>query len=73
MKKKENEILSWFLITISPITFGVIIVLLIYILIAKYYNLNCNEYGSIFIPMYLCYCFVWSRICHKVIGTSWLE
>ena len=68
---KEN--LSWFLIFISPITFGALIVLVISMFIAKHYGLNLNEDGFIAIPIFFGYTFIWSRIYRKVTGTSWLD
>lgn len=69
----KNENLSWFLIAISPITFGILIVVAISILIAKYYGLDLNEDGIIFLPIYFTYIFIWARIYRKVTGSSWLD
>ena len=68
---KEN--ISWFLIFISPITFGALIVAAITILIAKKYGLNLDEDGFIAVPVFFGYTFIWSKIYRKVTGTSWLD
>ncbi len=68
---KEN--LSWFLIAISPITFGALIVLSISVLFAQRYGLNLNEDGFIAVPIFFGYTFIWARIYRKVTGSSWLD
>lgn len=73
MKQSKNEGLTWFLLSISPITFGILIVAAITILIAKHYGLNLNEDGIIVLPIYFTYIFIWSRIYRKVSGSSWLD
>ena len=70
-KVKEN--LSWFLIAISPISFGSLIVATITILIAKNYGLDLSEDGIIVLPIYFLYTFIWAKIYHKVTGVSWLD
>lgn len=69
----KKEKLSWLLIAISPITFGLLIVAAITILIAKHYVLNLNEDGIIILPIYFTYTFLWARIYRKVTGLSWLN
>jgi hypothetical protein len=73
MNKSKNEGLIWFLILISPITLGILIVAEIAIFIAKHYDLNLNEDGIIILPIYLTYTFIWSKIYRKVNGSSWLD
>jgi hypothetical protein len=70
-KVKEN--LSWFLIAISPISFGSLIVATIIILIAKHYGLDLSEDGIIVVPIYFLYTFIWAKIYRKVTGVSWLD
>jgi hypothetical protein len=69
--KKEN--LTWFLVAISPITFGVLIVCLILITTAKYYNIDLKENGFIVVPIYIGYTWVWSYLYRTVAGHSWLD
>lgn len=68
---KEN--LTWFLIAISPITFGALIVLAITIFFAQRYGLDLNEDGIIALPIFFGYTFIWARIYRKVTGSSWLD
>ena len=70
-KVKEN--LSWFLLGISPISFGSLIVATITILIAKHYGLDLSEDGVIVLPIYFLYTFIWAKIYRKVTGVSWLD
>jgi hypothetical protein len=69
----KKETLTWFLIAISPITFGILIVAEISIFITKHYDLNLNEDGVIILPIYFTYAFIWSRIYRKINGSSWLD
>jgi hypothetical protein len=69
----KKETLSWLLLAISPITFGLLIVAAISILIAKHYGLNLNEDGIIVLPIYFTYTFLWARIYRKVTGLFWLN
>lgn len=71
LDKKEK--LSWFLIAISPITFGILIVVAISILIAKHFDVNIEEGAIIVFPVYLMYTYTWARIFRKVEGFSWLD
>lgn len=68
---KEN--LSWFLIAISPITFGILVVVAISIFIAKHYGLNLDEDGIIVLPIFFLYTFIWAKIYRKVTCKSWLD
>lgn len=69
----KKETFTWFLIAVSPITFGLLIVAAISIIIAKHYDLNFNEDGIIILPIYFTYTFLWARIYRKVTGLSWLN
>lgn len=69
----KKETLSWLLLAISPITFGLLIVAAISIIIAKHYDLNFNEDGIIILPIYFTYTFLWAIIYRKVTGLSWLN
>jgi hypothetical protein len=69
----KKETFTWFLIAVSPITFGLLIVAAITILIAKHYGLNLNEDGIIILPIYFTYTFLWARIYRKFTGSSWLN
>lgn len=70
---KVKEKLSWFLLGISPISFGSLIVATITILIAKHYDLDLSEDGIIVLPIYFLYTFIWAKIYRKVTGVSWLD
>ena len=72
-KSKVKENLIWFLIAISPITLGILIVAAIAIFIEKQYGLNLNEDGFIILPIYFLYMFIWAKIYRKVTGVSWLN
>jgi hypothetical protein len=69
----KKETFTWFLIAISPITFGLLIVATISIIIAKHYDLNFNDGGIIILPIYFTYTFLWARIYRKVTGLYWLN
>ena len=69
--KKEN--LTWFLVAISPITFGALIVCLITIIIGRYYKIDLKENGGIVVPIYIGYTWLWSYLYRKVTGHSWLD
>jgi hypothetical protein len=75
MKKTSNtkENLTWFLIAMSPTTFGVLVIAMITIFIGKYYGLNLNENGIIVLPIFFIYTFIWAKIYRKVTGRSWLD
>ena len=62
--KKEN--LIWVLIAMSPISFGILVITMIGIFIARTYNLNLNEDGIILLPIFFIYTFIWATIYHKV-------
>lgn len=68
---KEN--LTWFLIAISPIAFGILIVVAVAIFISKYCSLDLNEDGIIVLPIFFLYTFIWGKIYRKVAGKSWLN
>jgi hypothetical protein len=69
----KKETFTWFLIAISPITFGLLIVAAMSIIFAKNYDLNFKEDGIIILPIYFTYTFLWARIYRKVTGLSWLN
>lgn len=60
IKGKEN--LEWFLLFISPISFGVLIVIALYILSCKYFSIGLDECGFLIIPIYAIYIFIWAKI-----------
>ena len=73
MNSNKNENLSWFLIAISPLAFGMLIIAAITLLIVKHYGLDINEDGIIVLPIAFTYIFIWARIYRKVTGSSWLD
>jgi hypothetical protein len=62
----KNKNLIWFLIAMSPIAFGMLVITVIAIFIARTYNLNLNEDGIILLPIFFIYTFIWVTIYHKV-------
>jgi hypothetical protein len=71
--KKRKENLEWFLVFISPISFGLLIVLTLYILTCKYFSISLDEYGFLIIPIYAIYTLIWAKIFKHISGTSWIQ
>ena len=71
--KKDKENLEWFLIAMSPITFGILIVVALYILTCRYFSIGLNECGFLVIPIYFIYTFIWGKCFKGVTGRSWLD
>jgi hypothetical protein len=71
--KKRNENLEWFLVLISPISFGVLIVIALYILSCICFSISLDECQFLFIPIYAIYTFIWGKFFKSVSGQSWLD
>ena len=55
LSEETKENITWFLVAISPITFGNLIVCMVAFFITKCYCLNSDEYGFIVIPIFFLY------------------
>jgi hypothetical protein len=71
--KKGKENLEWFLVFISPISFGVLIVIALYILTCRCFSIGLDECGFLIIPIYAIYTLIWAKLYKHVSGTSWLD
>jgi hypothetical protein len=71
MNKKKRDNLTWFLILISPLSLGIIIVLIISNILIRYFDVNLFKQGGLVLLItYLIYTLIWSKIFKKISGYS---
>ena len=73
--KNVKEKLEFILILLSPITFGMIAIVALYIMICRMYfgTDDLNDYSFLVIPVALTYIFIWGKLFKLVTGRSWLD